>query len=679
LPLAPEFPKRRIAIVVSDPDDNILYSNAWQGEKARKFNAAACPLIVDARAVEARIPAKVGGEGEGSGIPAAGTDEKPEADITGMYEAFVGRDANLGREFPFALFQINVAGAAVAGWWAPPPDRVTLHDHLKLPHPPMPAPLQSGKFGVFPGRFRDGRYTVFWGETDHGEDPRSDRIGTYNPSPAGRFGTGTLRVLEKGVLELALIQADHTTKIFLKLTDPTSRWSNTTLRTIVNRDAQRSDLVRRAMIARQQQPIPLAFWQLLMKDLAQTGILGKAIVEYESTSESSTHDRRRLREDISRYLEKLAGVDEYTQAVHAHFVLFAATTQLAVKGGPLGGGLFRDDVTISVYAWLMKIAQDFMDDVLKGGGKPEAAIAGLPVGFKDLGLVPDALFTYKIKFESMGGEFEIPKGKGAGGGVYLFEATITRTVSPDSKRPPQVDLWQGAKKQMWGRFGDLGVSVGLKIGSESGMLDEVEFKSFRDIRPQNFNYATFYTIAASALKGKIFLFEGSVGSSAVMVMTVHASSPNVPPVEMTAGVDKWLDSSVGGQIGGLDEKGKPKGPDVKPEFVLFQSLRRRRVDERTEAVGKGAAASRHTSGADARRVSAQHERLLSQEQRHARGRKSHGRRRGPGDRARRLHFQWGHGHGLWPRLPRRPRQPGAQQASGRQYSFRSSPAPSRTS
>lgn len=532
LPRAPAYRMRRIVIVVSNPATNqILYSNTWRQGALAASNLQGGPTLVDSKAVEAGISARVGGSGEGTGAPAPAGRPLPNPDVTvtGMYEAFDRADASLGENFPNLMVALNVAGGAVAGWWAPPPEVVTGHAHHRMTQPPLSRPLERGRFGVLLGHFETDGYHILWGRSSVSRDPTPELVGALHPAPDSTTGIGSITAEEGDSLRLTLRRGDAATVLYLRRTEPTPRWSNATLDQVLARAAESSPFVRRS--ARyQERPIPLAFWTLLQHDLFETGALGRLIVAHESLPKNDTIARRGPRTEISNYLEILTQQAEYADAVVAHFALFASNVDITIG-----------DVTKSTYDWLHQIAADFLSNLVEQDIDAGVAIDRLPNGFKAVGIVPENLFVYRAEFFSLGAKVSL----GVKVGAYGFEAHFRRNhlVRGIEREPPRDDPWHGVTKPMYGGFGDIGISLGpgLKTGA-STMLSNVAFRSFHRIDPIRFNRANFYVVSASALSVSGALLSARAARSAVMVMTVETTEGAAAgsSVRMVAGVDSFM-------------------------------------------------------------------------------------------------------------------------------------------
>ncbi len=534
LPVARAFNLRRVVVVVSDSATHeILYSNTWRTPRFLKLNMQAAPTLVDSKAVEAAIPARVGGDGEGTGAPAPAGRVLLSTDITGMWEAFRAEGEQLGFDLPTLMVQINVAGGAIAGWWAPPPERITGHAHQRLTQPAPPAPLERGQFGVLLGHFESDGFHIQWGPTDVSEDPTPERVGAIKSAPNAKTGIGLLALEQEERLRLTLQRGATVATLHLRKAEPTPRWSNATIDQVLKRAAESSPFIRRSIRGHQQQPIPLAFWgRMLQPDLGPNGKLGQLIIAHESTPTNDSITRRALLTQISNYLEGLTQEAEHSEAVVAHFTLFASNVELTIGG-----------LTHSTYDWLHKLAADFMSNQAEQGASAEETLSRLPNGFKEVGIVPRNLFVYKTRFFSLGAQIPL----GIKVGAYAFDAEIERKVLTNEieGEPKPPDRWFRTKKKMFGGFGDVGVSLGagLKTGA-SKLLSSVSFRSFHNVEPEQFNEATFYVVSASALSASAALLSATGASSAVMVMTVNTLDPSsgavTRSVRMVAGVDSFM-------------------------------------------------------------------------------------------------------------------------------------------
>lgn len=540
LPRAAVRPLRHVVFVVSDPSSyEIIYSNEWRHGDFIKKNRKGTPVLVDAKAADVALPTLVGGDGEGTGAPAPAGRAQPPEDITGKYEAFVAKGYRMGETFPGLMVQINTAGNAIAGWWAPPPARVTGHGHHSIAQPALSQPLQAGEFGVLLGHFEDGAYDVKWGLSAKSVDPTPLGVGLAAAFPNARAGTGRLEILSHQRLKLTLHRGNDHTVLFLEMTEPTPRWSNATLKQVVRRAAQNSLTAKTVLTARQERPIPLAFWRVLQKDLLPTGILGRLIIEHENLSKGAggARDRQRVRGQMSDYLLGLASVPAYADDVVAHFTLFASAMELQIQGQEK-----------SVYDWLRGIVDDYLSGLIQRSPSmhPREILGRLEQGFVAAGVAPKHHFVYSVEFFSLGAG----AGAGASVGAYGFDAHVRRTrVSSSSGRKAadvdDVDAWDllpKGRKEFYGLFGDIGIGLGakLKVAGASDMLSVVKFPTFQDISPEAFSKAKFYVITAAGLKGSFALLDATTASSAVVVMTVHSRNPNGPSVRLVAGVDQWM-------------------------------------------------------------------------------------------------------------------------------------------
>lgn len=532
VPRSARFRMRRIVVIVAEVGSNaLLYSNTWRTGEFVKQNPQASPTLLDSHAREVAIAARVGGSGEGSGAPAPAGRAPPDTDVTGFYEAFTSSSQEMGRDFPALMVQLDMAGGAVAGWWAPPPERVTGHAAHRITQPTPLPPIEAGKFGVLLGHFEDGEFKILWGPTDVSEDPRPDLVGALKTAPNAASGSGVIRVTGELRLEMTLTRGEQTARYFLAQASPAPRWSNATLDQVIARAAENSSRVRRSIRGHQQRPIPNAFWLLLQRDMVETGTLGRLIVRYESTPTNDPSTRRGLREQIANYLQGLTAIDEHNESVVAHFTLLASNIRFSIAG-------VENDQPRSTYAWLQKIAKDFMSGQAEQNLDPETILELVPRGFREVGIAPTDLFVYKAEFFSLGAE--IPLGLGVG--AYVFEVEFQRKQLRNGieRDPPAGDPWQNVKKKLFGGFGDIGISLGprLKAGSASNLLSDASFRSFHDLAPDRFNQADFYIISAAALTVDIALLNAQAASTAVIVMTVNSNDGG--SVRMVAGVDSTM-------------------------------------------------------------------------------------------------------------------------------------------
>jgi hypothetical protein len=535
LPRSANLEIRRLVVVVSvDASSEILYSNAWRTPDFIKFNGQAGPTLLNSKAVEAAIPAQVGGLGEGTGAPAPAGRALADTDFTGTYEAFTSDKQQLAVDLPLLMVQLNLAGNAVAGWWAPPPTRITNLPHHRLPQAVPPAPIAPGTFGVLLGHFEDGEYKILWGPSDGSKDPRPEIVGASRFQPNDATGTGTLRVVSEERLELILTRGNESARFFLAMTEPTPRWSNRTRDDVVRAAARDSSRVRDEIRTHQQQPIPLVFWHMMQQDFEATGFLGRLIVLHETTTLEPPIQRIH-REAISNYLLGLTGVPVHAEAVLAHFTLFSG-----------GVGITINDITKSTYDWLRKIADDFTSRLVEGGLEPDVAVGRLPQGFIQSGVVPPVAFVYKFDFFPIGGGVKVGV---VGAGAYVFDVDVSRVrLRNDVEIPNEPDdPWEKLpkkRKQMTGGFGDIGIGLGveLKFGGASNFVRQIQFKSFHNLDPGEFNEATFWVSSASAATVSALLLSAKGAESAVMILTVVTKKDGreVKSTRMVAGVEKFF-------------------------------------------------------------------------------------------------------------------------------------------
>jgi hypothetical protein len=534
LPRDPTLDIRRLVVVVSlDDTSEVLYSNTWRTPDLVQFNGQAGPTLLHSRAVEAEIPATVGGQGFGTGAPAPAGRIAADTDLSGMYEAFTSASQEIGTALPVLMVQLCTAGNSVAGWFAPPPSPITTHPQHRLAFAAPPGPIQRGEFGILLGHFVGTEFDIHWGHSDSSQDPRPDLVGAnrFDPDPAA--GTGKIRVLAAERLELTLTLGAKTAQLFLSLADPTPRWSNRTRDEVVRRAAEDSNEVLVRLRTHQQQPIPLGFWRVLQNDFVATGALGVLIVQHQTIS-GDPQTQRGVREAIGRYLAGLVAIPEHAEAVLAHFTLLACNIDITIDGQ-----------TKSTYDWLRRIADDFTSNLVSQGVGLELAVERLPSGFIDTGVVPPVGFAYSLSFLPLGAGVSVgPVGVGA----YVFDVEVTRKVVKNDIEtdPIPPDAWTlEGKKVLFGGFGDLSLGLGaqLKFGGSSNLVRDVTFRSFHNVVPARFNQATFYTISASALSVSALLLSAKLADSAVMVMTVNSvdSAGQVTnSVRMVAGVDRFL-------------------------------------------------------------------------------------------------------------------------------------------
>lgn len=528
--------KRRLIVVVSDPATHaIVFSSYWQSGNLASHNQHAMSAAVDPKAVESGVGVTVGGSGEGSGAPRPGDLGKPSYDLTGMYEAFLQETDQPGANWPVLMIQMNQAGNAIAGWMAPPAAGFA-HVHSEVP--PVPKPLNAGQFGQFLGYFDHDAAQLHWGLTASSEDPRADLIGTdwgepdkTNTAPMGKIGT--LVPVDELYARLVLEDAGERVTLHLRQVEPVPRWSNATRRMMIQRTASDEPLAQTAVRGEQEQPLPLRVWTPVQDDMRPSGRLGSLIVEHESTTDRDT--RRILRTRISNYLSALIDNDIYRSTITGYFTVLASSARFAING-----------IEKSVFDWLWKIAEDFLQDVLERNPSlaPLEVIGRQDRGFSDMGINPGRLFEYTIKFYSLGAEIPL---RAISAGAYAVEAVISRKDMDNDGQlhePLPGDAgsyWQEAdrnKKRMYGFFGDVGVGLGLKgkVGGASNLLQEVTFRSVYRLSPRDFEAASFYVVTFAGPSVSSSLLSASAANSAVMVLTIQGT----PERQLVGGVDEWI-------------------------------------------------------------------------------------------------------------------------------------------
>src|SRR5690606_22495348 len=136
--------------------------------------------------------------------------------------AFLDAGERPTQNVPCLMVQLCTAGGAVAGWLAPPPERVTGHGHLRIPVPAVPEPLATGEYGVLLGHFENGGYELLWAGTEGSRDPLPELVDGRLDSR--RHGTGRLE-RQGQVLVLRLHQGAHEIRLYLHQMDRTPRRS----------------------------------------------------------------------------------------------------------------------------------------------------------------------------------------------------------------------------------------------------------------------------------------------------------------------------------------------------------------------------------------------------------------------------------------------------------------------
>lgn len=365
---------------MSDPATHaIVFSSYWQSGALASHNQHAMSAAVDPKAVESGVGVKVGGSGEGSGAPRPGDLSKPTYELTGMYEAFLQEADRPGATWPVLMIQMNQAGNAIAGWMAPPAAGFA---HVRSEVPPVPEPLKSGQFGTFLGYFDHDAAQLHWGLTASSEDPRADLIGAdwgepdqANTAPVGKIGT--LVPVDELYARLVLEDAGESVTLHLRQVEPVPRWSNATRRMMIQRTASDERLAQTAVRGEQEQPLPLRVWTPVQDDMRPNGRLGSLIVQHESTTDRDA--RRNLRTRISNYLSALINDDVHRSTITGYFTVLASSARFAING-----------IEKSVFDWLWKIAEDFLQDVTERNPslRPLEVIGRLDRGFSIWGSIP---------------------------------------------------------------------------------------------------------------------------------------------------------------------------------------------------------------------------------------------------------------------------------------------------
>jgi hypothetical protein len=569
--------KHRIIIIVENPADHkILYSNAWtdqgKGTKFHEKNGQGGPTIVNTAAVDAGLEAKVGSNGVGVGQPISHGSAPAAADITGIYEAFMSAKDLPARAFPVLTVELTQAGNAVAGWIAPLRQATTLA-HLQIPVPPSLLPYKNDTFGVLLGHFEEA-VEFKWGHAAITDDPAFELV---------QEGTGTITIESADFLKITFVKGQDERTLFLRRIEPVARWSNATFEKSLAHNAKGSALVKRIFRGQQVQPPPLRMFELMINDFDPGGKLGSLIIEQQTTTGPV---RLAARTKIDTYLKALGSDDATLESVVAHFIRLSASSILEItvpdKASPLPPGIApTGKVKKSVYQWLLLIVKEQLDPLIPpiGNLTPDQAIGRVDSGFQLFGLSPVGGSIYRIEFFPLGGETPTTVKVGA----YGFEATVKRFALNADNSVGAQDTSTGFPllgKKMFGGFLDIGVGIELKFSRQGigaagsngggGPIMSADFPTFHELAPADFASATFYSVSAAGPSIGIGIMDASVGSSAVMVLTVRKKGFDGGPkedVRLVAGIDEGPGVSASSKIIKKPDVTPGENP-IKPSFSL---------------------------------------------------------------------------------------------------------------
>src|SRR5690606_26784237 len=227
------------------------------------------------------------------------------------------------------MVQLNQAGHAFAGWFCTPPDNITFHAHLAIPKQTTPTALDGVAHGVLLGQFAE-QPKFSWGPVPNEfEDPSQFFM------KAGH--TGTIKVINPRRLEMTIRRADDEVTLFLRQMEPTPRWSEAGMQTIVARvdptagtGSILATKIRQGLRAKQSVPVPQMYWNKIGLDMTEEGELGRLIIEHRATSGP---EQDVVRAKINNYLRGLTGVEaRYHELIRVHFVALANGTELEIDG-----------------------------------------------------------------------------------------------------------------------------------------------------------------------------------------------------------------------------------------------------------------------------------------------------------------------------------------------------------
>lgn len=579
VPFSNKGSRRQLIIVVEDPvSHEIHFSNGWEN-RTKDINAPGLhtrnhqgPLHVNTAAVDVALRYIIGGSGLSPGAPDIHRAEKPVRDMTGMYELFPNGSQRPGEDVPTLLVQLNQAGNSFAGWMAPVEDQVTTHAHLRLKLPPVPAPLKQGSFGVMLGFIDGGEFKFNWGLTEDSEDPAA-----FLMTPGA---SGEIEQLGDGIFSITFGRGADSAAFFLRLAEPTPRWSNSTARAVVDHDAKGSDRIKKMFKGRQARPIPGAFFNLLAKDFVQGGRLAKLIVADRTIPNNNTLGAgQATRGAISDYLERLLVRDEYEEVMAAYFIRITAAMQLKIDV-PDKLTNISAETTKTVLEWLLDIVKDQLDILVRApiSLPSDQAFGRVDPGFKRMGLCPKGSFIYRFEFFSVGAEVG-PKSVKVG--AYYFDVEIKRfSVSENDIERPNTDKgWTSRGKKMHGGMGDIGIGLEFdfkekvtKKGRAGAPITKVDFRSFHDLAPGDINTCSYYVISTAGPSlgfNQMKLFTGA--SSAVVVLSVNKKNfigDIVNTIRMVGSVDKWMTGPDFSRLPNIVLKA-PKSPqeEIKIKFA----------------------------------------------------------------------------------------------------------------
>lgn len=516
----------RLYIVVSDFETGeLVYSNGLQNNPRNRMGR---PTLVSPKAPQGSFRPKVTGSGIGGGDAPPNPSVEVTDDMTGLFEAYLDATTDAGDGvLPALLVQLNQAGRALAGWFCLPPVNITGHPHLGATRGAVPPPLSGIQHGVLLGQLTpDAKFN--WGPVpDENEDPSLFFIKSGH--------TGKLEVVSREVvgmrLKMTLRRQGNDATLFLRRVDPTPRWSAKGVESIVARvdpSAGRGGIlatrIRDGIRAAQFVPVPLMFWNKLGVDMTEDGVLGKLIIDHRRTSGAA---RNVARGKINNYLQALTGAERrYRELIKVNFLAKAVSVDLQIG-----------EEIQTVYDWLTLIQKELIGDIDKGADPRVVLESFTDPGFREMGVVPLALFEYEFEFLAAGTNVPLPKGFAAG--AYLLAVKFSRSTLIGEETN---EAWKGGKKTFTkALFGDIGLSLDTKLkpGPDANTPTAFVFRTAHDLDPTDFDRASFYTITGSLLSVRNTFFKARGPSSAVMVLTVPTTKGRPAEAQLVAGSDKW--------------------------------------------------------------------------------------------------------------------------------------------
>ncbi len=527
----------RIAVlepVASLYEGGVLFSNLRRDPKR---NPSLGPVRVILPAAGALPPAQIGGAADTSpaGIPPA-TSRLVNPDLTGFWEAYETDPAVQSLQEPSLMVQFNQAGHALVGWlnW-PHPGTVRQQRDVR--------PLATNLPGALLCE-RKANETVT-GSWMQGTDPTVP-IDVSSPNVAEPFDLIPPANPDScWQLVFRSASTNQQSRLFLYRVNTTTRWPG---RIVQHLSGELGDYARTFHV----RPFPRIYWIRLLARLEEGGDVNLAIRAWYGAPTSPPLERMKARERVSDLLlgiaSSFAGSRPEQQEVVARFRRFSVSTILTMP----------DKKVASAHGWLGEMVEEEMTALRQAqpDAEDDTLFDQVRSGFRAMGIHTGGSFLYRMTFQAMGTTVVVA-------GVYSVTAEIKR-FRVSHEVPIEDSNWSARSVRVYGTFVDIGFVLklkGLALGGGAVSDGDVDFRSYTDLKPRDFEGAKV-TVTATKVGGiGLPMFDFTAAGASYMAVTV--SRPNRPDVVLESSSEKVLDA-------GLANKHDLRKFDPKPEITLVE-------------------------------------------------------------------------------------------------------------